>query len=340
MMTGIIWALVAGLMLGLYALSGKFTQDFKEENTWGLFFMQRRQFAITLLWVLSTTGYADPLGSPDLEEGLKGRQDIVYFTDFESEDWGKDWSGFGHTQNMRLVDSQSSKHLHEDFRGKALEVSIKKGEFYGLSGKFVCKDKLGYEPEELYVRFYTYYAKDFGDQDGSQGYRGKAPGFDGTYGVEGWGGKPNIDGTKGWSCRGASSGGSEADGVRFGFYSYAVKTGQYNYGQTLRYDKPIPYDTWTCVEQYIKLNTPGKNDGVARAWINGELVFEKTDYLWRTTNKLKIYSYWVDYYRGGKQPAYHNHHVYLDNLVIATGKRVGLYASASLPGESKKSGRN
>ncbi|MFC7339179.1 L-rhamnose/proton symporter RhaT [Haloferula chungangensis] len=39
MTIGIIWALVAGLMLGLYALPGKFTKDFKEENTWGLFFM-------------------------------------------------------------------------------------------------------------------------------------------------------------------------------------------------------------------------------------------------------------------------------------------------------------
>ncbi len=39
MIEGIIWALFAGLMLGLYALPGKFTKDFKEENTWGLFFM-------------------------------------------------------------------------------------------------------------------------------------------------------------------------------------------------------------------------------------------------------------------------------------------------------------
>ncbi len=39
MTIGIIWALVAGLMLGLYALPGKFTKNFKEENTWGLFFM-------------------------------------------------------------------------------------------------------------------------------------------------------------------------------------------------------------------------------------------------------------------------------------------------------------
>lgn len=37
--TGIGFALIAGLMLGLYALPQKYTQGFKEENTWALFFM-------------------------------------------------------------------------------------------------------------------------------------------------------------------------------------------------------------------------------------------------------------------------------------------------------------
>ena len=270
-------------------------------------------------------GLAESLGSPDLEAALKGRDDIVYFTDFESKDWTRDWGSFNHQENMRLADSRSSEYLHEDISGKALEVSVKKGEFYGLSAKFMFKEQLGYEPEELYARYYTYYAEDFCDQEGSEGYRGKSPGFDGTYDIEGWGGKPNSDGTQGWSCRSASSGRSIDEGVQLGFYAYEVKTGEYDYGQTLHFDRHIPAGQWVCVEQYIKLNTPGQKDGVARAWINGELVFEKTDYLWRNTDKIKIYSYWIDYYRGGKQPASHDHHIYLDNLVIATGKRVGLY---------------
>ncbi|WP_157208948.1 L-rhamnose/proton symporter RhaT [Mariniflexile maritimum] len=39
MIEGIILAIGAGLMLGLYALPEKFTKNFKFENTWGLFFM-------------------------------------------------------------------------------------------------------------------------------------------------------------------------------------------------------------------------------------------------------------------------------------------------------------
>lgn len=38
MLTGILFALFAGLMLGLYALPEKFTRDFAFENTWGAFF--------------------------------------------------------------------------------------------------------------------------------------------------------------------------------------------------------------------------------------------------------------------------------------------------------------
>ena len=39
MIEGVVWAVLAGLMLGLYALPEKYTKDFKFENTWSLFFM-------------------------------------------------------------------------------------------------------------------------------------------------------------------------------------------------------------------------------------------------------------------------------------------------------------
>jgi hypothetical protein len=39
MLVGISWAVLAGLMLGLYALPAKYTRHFQFENTWGLFFL-------------------------------------------------------------------------------------------------------------------------------------------------------------------------------------------------------------------------------------------------------------------------------------------------------------
>lgn len=38
MIEGIVWAISAGIMLGLYALPEKFTKEFEFENTWGTFF--------------------------------------------------------------------------------------------------------------------------------------------------------------------------------------------------------------------------------------------------------------------------------------------------------------
>ncbi|TWU36038.1 alpha-L-fucosidase [Novipirellula artificiosorum] len=288
-----------------------------------MFFQQ----VLSVFVVLAALGHVQLHAQTDetlnLERGLVGRDDLVYFCNFETDDWSEDWSGFGHRKNVRLVDSNLSEHLTSDWDGRCLEVEIRKGEHYGASGKLLFKKHLGYEPEELYVRFYTCFAEDFVGRDGSEGYRGKNPGFDGTYDVEGWGGRPNSDGTKGWSCRGACDADNDSQQIHLGFYSYEVKTGDYKYGTTLKFNKPIKPGNWYCVEQYLKLNTPGKADGIARAWIDGEPVFEKSDYLWRNTDKLKIESYWVDYYRGGKTPASHDHHVYLDNLAIATEKRLG-----------------
>lgn len=39
MLTGIIWAVLAGVMLGFYALPEKYTKDFAYANTWGMFFL-------------------------------------------------------------------------------------------------------------------------------------------------------------------------------------------------------------------------------------------------------------------------------------------------------------
>lgn len=54
---------MAGLMLGLYALPGKFTKDFKEENTWGLFFMLTMFVVPILATFVIMKGAGDIYGS-------------------------------------------------------------------------------------------------------------------------------------------------------------------------------------------------------------------------------------------------------------------------------------
>lgn len=70
MFVGIMWAFLAGLMLGLYALPGKFTKGFKEENTWGLFFMLT-MFAVPLMATfIMLKGIGDIYAEPDVKAVL------------------------------------------------------------------------------------------------------------------------------------------------------------------------------------------------------------------------------------------------------------------------------
>lgn len=70
MIEGIIWALISGLMLGLYALPAKFTKDFQEENTWGLFFVQTMFLVPILASLLLVEGLAEIYSTPEVKAVL------------------------------------------------------------------------------------------------------------------------------------------------------------------------------------------------------------------------------------------------------------------------------
>jgi len=65
------------------------------------------------------------------------------------------------------------------------------------------------------------------------------------------------------------------------------------------------------------MNAPGENDGVLRGWVGGRLAFEKTDVRMRDTDALRIESVWLNVYLGGTWTATSEHHLYVDNVVIA-----------------------
>ena len=66
MLSGIAWAILAGLMLGLYALPNKFTRDFKEENTWGLFFMLTMFLVPIVATLIVMKGVGDIFGAAEV----------------------------------------------------------------------------------------------------------------------------------------------------------------------------------------------------------------------------------------------------------------------------------
>jgi hypothetical protein len=74
---------------------------------------------------------------------------------------------------------------------------------------------------------------------------------------------------------------------------------------------------WYSIEQYLKINTPGRNDGVLRVWVDGLLAFEQSGIRVRDIPELKIEQIWMDVYHGGTRRSGHPQHLYIDNVVIA-----------------------
>ncbi len=255
------------------------------------------------------------------DDGIASDPNVILFSDFESADWAQDWTSgtSGHSENMDVV-SEDSDRLFEPLSGSALRIRIAAGDHYGASFAFKFADELGAEPEEIYFRYYLRFADDWEPSD-----TGKLPGISGTYGVAGWGGRPS-DGTNGWSARGTfrpqvPMGNPFGGDIVIGNYVYhADMEGQYG---DLAYwingcRGVLERNRWYSVEQYVKLNTPGQKDGIIRAWIDGRLAYEATDWRFRTVDSLKIEQVWMDFYHGGAGVPDHDIFVYVDNVVIAT----------------------
>jgi len=90
---------------------------------------------------------------------------------------------------------------------------------------------------------------------------------------------------------------------------------------------PIRPGRWYCVEAMLQANSsPEKADGEQAFWVDGELYGRFGGFRWRTTDKLKINSFWLLFYNTD-QPARHNRdpkpasrvmEVWFDDIVLAT----------------------
>lgn len=227
---------------------------------------------------------------------------------FESDDWWKAWKLGKTPKNCSVVEFGKVEAAPRANSGKkSLRVRVTKDGHYGTSLDYFFKKVEGSEPDEVYFRYYLYLGENWN-------YTGKMPGFGGTYGREGWGGKPS-DGTRGWSARGMGK--SHDKGFSMGTYCYhADMKGKYGDGWSWK-GVSLDKGRWYCIEQYCRMNTPGKKDGVIRAWVDGKRVFEKSDIRMRHNPELKIEKIWFNVYYGGKATAPNECFLYLDDIVIS-----------------------
>ena len=78
---------------------------------------------------------------------------------------------------------------------------------------------------------------------------------------------------------------------------------------------------WYTIETYIKLNTPGSNNGKLQAWVDGKLVLNKQKYKWRTSSSLKIDGVFFLFGYGGGNSSWaapEDQYNYFDNWILST----------------------
>jgi hypothetical protein len=139
--------------------------------------------------------------------------------------------------------------------------------------------------DDLHLRYYVAFQPGFNFVKG-----GKLPGL---YGGTVNNGRKIPNGTNGWSSRymwrtdGAGEvyaylPSSVAHGTSLGRGSWNFLPGQ-----------------WTCIEQAVHLNTPGKSDGSVTVWVNGTEVFQQTGMVYRTVSSLRIEGLFFSTFFGG-----------------------------------------
>ena len=254
-----------------------------------------------------------------LDRGIEEHPEVVFFDGFDESDWVSSWKV--DQPNVTFVPVETAESLgFAPLSGRALQVVVPKDQRMGLNLLYLFKERLGYEPEEIYFRYYLRLASDWNPtRDG-----GKFPGIAGTYGRAGWGGRQS-DGTNGWSARGSFGVVPQGDNPLAGLTPVG--------NLAAHVDMPNPHGSvwwwmldklgllernrWYSIEQHVKLNSPDKKDGVLRVWIDGKLAFENRTIRYRTVDTLKIDRVWMNVYHGGKATAPVDYHLFIDNVVIA-----------------------
>ena len=281
--------------------------------------------------------------------GIETHPDVVFVERWDAEGW----------ENRGWVIPTPQNYFYEltdqyKISGKGLEVEIRQGRHNGINAQYWFENNLGYEPEEMYFRYYVRLANDW-DVQVQTGH--KFPGW-GAKRDGGANGGATTTGFNGWSERGhffinVPEGNPAANHTALGTYDYHVdKPGIYGtttYWQD-NYGGLIEKNRWYCIEFYLKMNTvdealedeanqvpAGRKDGIMRVWVDGKLSYEATNWRWRHVNRLKIQHLWFIVHFGGTETAPENYHMHFDNLVVAKsyiGPRVSNGSGDSDPPEA------
>lgn len=263
------------------------------------------------------------------DEGIERDPRVLFVDDFETgtvAEIGARWGSIAKKQNVELSDD-----VHAASPGnKSIQIA-KNGHLFThtkgvdtMYARFYVKfhKKIGY------IHHFVHLVADRTPKPWPKGGAGETPPGDAKFST-------GIEPTGRW-------GKFPPPGV-WNFYTYwhemKTKWGSVFNGK----QEPIQPGRWYCVEALLKANSsPRKSDGVQAFWVDGELYGWFDGFRWRTTDKLKINSFWLLFYNTD-QPARHNKdpkpesrtmEVWFDDVVIAT-EYIGPVAGRPKAGKKK-----
>ena len=252
------------------------------------------------------------------DRGLDKHPDVLFTDGFDAGRVDRRWNT-GPPVPAQVVESDP-KLGFAPLHGPALRVRIARNEQLGLDYRYRFREHHGQEPEEIYFRYYLRLADDWlGAIDG-----GKLPGLAGTYGRAGWGGR-RWDGNVGWSLRGGFGTAPPKDHPAAGHVflsTYAYHARSDVYGESLPWADGdlaglIATNRWVCIEQRLRMNTPGRYDGEFMVWVDGRLALSRTDLRLRDRDEIRIEEVWMNVFHGGTRPTANDMNAYIDQVVIA-----------------------
>jgi len=243
---------------------------------------------------------------------------LIYSNDFEDDsvgvytvsnldsDWNSPSSENGVEQGrVTIVDGAEAYQS-----GKSMRVTYPEGKFGSGDDRTGAQWKLefdqGYEAVE--VEYRLKFGTDFNFVRG-----GKLPGLAGGAANSG-GNKPN--GTDGFSARMMwrtdGSSGSPLEGDEANIVQYIYHPDQAgDFADDFRWDdgaagdwKKFESNQWYHLRHRIALNTPGQNDGVVQAWLDGKMVLSVNDLRFRDVASLQIDQLYFSTFFGGGSDAW------------------------------------
>lgn len=282
-----------------------------------------------------------------MDRGIASNPSVIFagdFSDLSNKRWQSGTVAAGSSQVVNpLTGSTYLRGLipQGKLQGCDLERNVVSGTSTGLPAK---------AETELYARYYVYLEEDWGSELDAN----KMPGWDGRLGW--WNAMGYWQGTTGnggsrptglkvrntsmnrWEYQGASMRGHAGTRSNDGNpYDNLFWIGNYIYhlDQTSDYGESINWPgvvlgkgRWYCIEQYIKMNSimgpfdsvgngVAVKDGQYRAWVDGNLAFERTNFRWRRHAEMGIQGFWLNWFHGGTAAAPRDMHFRMDSVVLA-----------------------